>query len=126
MTSVQIGNNISQGSIRNFMQRAQPGFIQAVQLPDISASVQLGQNYPDPFVSIAIIPVTLHENCHVLLEIFDAQGLKMMTLLDGWESAGETTVVLDRTMLIPGTYRYQLTAATNTGKKVLSRYLTIL
>lgn len=49
---------------------------------------RLYQNYPNPFNSTTRIPFSLDTSGNVKIEIFDATGRKVRTLVDGFYSAG--------------------------------------
>ena len=75
----------------------------------------LGQNYPNPFNPSTIIPYQLAATSQVRLEIFNALGQRMATLVDGVQSAGAYQAQWDGTdasgqAVAAGVYLYRLTA----------------
>ena len=74
----------------------------------------LGQNYPNPFNPSTIIPYQLAATSQVRLEIFNALGQRMATLVDGVQSAGAYQAQWDGTdasgqAVAAGVYLYRLT-----------------
>lgn len=76
----------------------------------LPAEYSLGQNFPDPFNSETIIPLTLPQRSRVLIELFDLQGRKAMTVYDGNCGAGKVQVRLNAASLAAGIYFYRLFA----------------
>ena len=72
--------------------------------------INLEQNFPNPFHSLTTIGFTLGASGHVLLEIFDPSGARVMTVSDEVMKKGRHEVVLDRSALqLPnGLYFYIL------------------
>ena len=75
----------------------------------------LGQNYPNPFNPSTIVPYQLAATSQVRLEIFNALGQRMATLVDGEQSAGSYQAQWDGTdasgqAVAAGVYLYRLTA----------------
>ena len=52
----------------------------------------LRQNYPNPFNASTIIRYEMPEDCDVVLTIFNLQGQKVRTLIDGSRNAGIHTI----------------------------------
>jgi hypothetical protein len=71
-------------------------FVSDVKLENSSIpdKFDLSQNYPNPFNSTTKFQFNIKQLSHINLELFDINGQKMRTLLDG--------------ELYPGTYSYQL------------------
>jgi hypothetical protein len=80
----------------------------AVEIP---SGYSLGTNYPNPFNPLTVIPYTLREPGKVFLGIFNLQGALLTTLVDGWESLGDHSVLFDAGALPSGIYFYELRAA---------------
>lgn len=73
----------------------------------------LRQNLPNPFKATTVIEYDLTEATAVRLEVFDASGRLVRTLLDESQSAGrhEATwagITQDGTTAVPGVYLYRL------------------
>jgi len=93
-------------------------------VPDVlPARVTLFQNHPNPFNPRTTIEFTLPTDSHVLLEIFDARGRRVRTLLDLPRSAGPHSVSFDGADLTSGIFLYRLTtdAGVETRKMLLLR-----
>ena len=87
---------------------------------------QLAQNYPNPFNPSTTIEFTLSRNAAVSLEIYNALGQRVRTLVDGPTKAGQHAVEWDGTddakaHLSSGVYFYRLTidGASDVRKMVL-------
>jgi hypothetical protein len=70
------------------------GFITGVQDdgPIPVASVILNQNYPNPFNPRTTLTYVLPRSAHVRLAVYDTEGRRVRTLVDGVEPAGEHRV----------------------------------
>ncbi len=85
------------------------------------ASVRLSQNYPNPFNPSTIIPFAVASETVALLEVFNAVGERVATLVDGKISAGAHEVRFDGTGFPAGMYFYRL--RTSTQSKTLPMIL---
>lgn len=74
-------------------------------LPKFSS---LSQNYPNPFNPITTIEFKLHNHEHVILEVFNLLGQKVVTLVDGPMNAGTHVIKFDANALSSGMYVYTL------------------
>ena len=97
----------------------------AVSTP--ATALCLYQNNPNPFNPATRIAWYLDERSHVRLEVFDAAGRRVATLVDGVREAGDHEVVwngtgTERESVASGVYLYRLTA----GKKTLTRKAVLL
>ncbi len=83
----------------------------------------LNQNYPNPFNPSTNIAFMLAKAGEVKLEIFNALGQKVATLVNGRMAAGQHTVAWDARDVPSGLYFYKLEAAAfkQTRKMVLMR-----
>lgn len=75
---------------------------------------ELKQNYPNPFNPDTRIDFTIPEAQNVKLEVFNSNGQKVRTLIDGYLTAGEHTVEWNATdesgeKVASGIYLYRLT-----------------
>lgn len=77
---------------------------------EIPTQITLQQNYPNPFNPSTNIHYILKNNGPVLLEVYDALGRKVQTLVDGYREAGSHFAVFDAKELASGIYFYRLEA----------------
>ena len=68
----------------------------------------LYQNFPNPFNPTTTIKYYLPINYYVTLNIYNIFGEKVVTLVNGLQSAGEHSVIFDGRKLSSGVYLYQL------------------
>ena len=62
---------------------------ESIQAPN---SYELSQNYPNPFNSLTTINYQLPGNTHVIINIYNARGEQVKTLVDEYKTAGYYTV----------------------------------
>ncbi len=76
-------------------------------------AVHLAQNYPNPFNPSTIVQYQLAQPSEVKLELFDALGRKIATLVSARQSAGAYSYTLNATQfnLSSGVYLYRLQAS---------------
>jgi hypothetical protein len=84
---------------------------------DVSTDVYAGisafgleQNHPNPFNDYSTITFSLREEQHVLLEVYDALGRKVQTLVDKRYGPGSHHEGVEAKGLEPGLYSYRLQA----------------
>lgn len=82
----------------------------------------LAQNHPNPFNPRTSIDFVLAADSRVRLEIFDARGRRVRTLVEGLLPAGPHTRVFEGADLTSGLYLYRLT----TDEGVLQRKMLLL
>lgn len=73
----------------------------------------LDQNFPNPFNPTTNISFTIPQSSDVKLEVFNALGQKVATLVNGSRNAGSHTVTFDASRFASGVYLYRLTSGTN-------------
>ena len=89
---------------------------------EIPQTLQLSQNYPNPFNPSTMIDFALPKAAQVTLEVYNMLGQKVVTLENGYLSAGQHSVSFDASDLSSGIYLYRLQA----GSQVLTRSLTLV
>ncbi|MBD3615118.1 MAG: T9SS type A sorting domain-containing protein [Gracilimonas sp.] len=83
-------------------------------------AVELGQNYPNPFNATTNIPYTLPKDSFVRLEIYDALGKWIQTLVNGDKQRGKYVQQLQANEFSSGIYIYRiLVDGTAKSKKLL-------
>ncbi len=82
--------------------------VKPAELPVKNCS--LAQNYPNPFNSRTCIRFRVPEEGNVTLYIFNVQGQRVKTLVDGVKRAGQHEVTFDASGLTTGLYFYKLSA----------------
>jgi hypothetical protein len=87
----------------------------------------LSQNYPNPFNPETVIAYSLAREGNVRLEIFNLLGQSVIVLADGWNPAGQRTVVWDGTdsggrQVASGVYFYRL----QSGPETISRKMVLM
>lgn len=102
---------------------AKEGIIDEYEAMSNPAQFALLQNYPNPFNSSTVIRYNLSGEGHVILEIFDALGQKIKTVLNKFQQAGTYEVFFEANDLSSGVYLYRITAGNNIDSKkfVLTR-----
>ncbi len=71
-------------------------------------SYELNQNYPNPFNPSTNITYSIPESGDVTLEVFNIQGQRVATLVNGRQSAGSHMATFDASNLASGVYTYRL------------------
>jgi hypothetical protein len=83
-------------------------------------AVTLNQNYPNPFNACTKINFDLTGDEYVRLDIFDILGRKVATLVDGFMSAGQHSILWDASAKPSGIYYYALCVGQRTVAKRMS------
>ncbi len=68
----------------------------------------LSQNYPNPFNSKTLIRFSVKKKCHVLLELYNIQGRRVLTLTDREYAAGWHQLLFESFNLPSGIYFYKI------------------
>ncbi|KAA3617008.1 MAG: T9SS C-terminal target domain-containing protein [Calditrichaeota bacterium] len=87
-----------------------------------SPDFQLFQNYPNPFNPITTISFELKKANHIILDVYDMNGRKIVALINREQKAGQYSVTFDATGLASGVYLFNLNVAgkfKKTGKMIL-------
>jgi hypothetical protein len=82
----------------------------ATDLTDIPDTFKLEHNYPNPFNPATKIPYQLPKKSDVKIEIYDALGRHVATLVDKSKKAGYHTVQWDAGGQASGVYLYRISA----------------
>ncbi|MDW8466140.1 MAG: T9SS type A sorting domain-containing protein [Chloroherpetonaceae bacterium] len=86
----------------------------------------LEQNYPNPFNPTTNIPYQLKERAKVKLEIYNALGQKVATLVDAVQERGNYAPTFNASALSSGVYFYRLTAQGSRETFVQTRKMMLL
>ena len=87
---------------------------------DVPKDYALYQNYPNPFNPTTVIRYQLSVVSNVKLELYNAIGEKIATLIDGKQDAGVYNVTFNGDKYSTGIYFYRLTANGADGKIFVS------
>jgi hypothetical protein len=84
----------------------------AVSLSEIAeaGATELGESYPNPFASQTLVPFVLKEAGHVRLQVFDALGRPVATIIDEVRSAGRHEVTVQLPGAASGVYFVRMSA----------------
>ena len=87
--------------------------------PQHPGTFALFQNYPNPFNPSTVIEYELMEQCHVSLDLFDALGRKVASLIDNEQGAGFHRYYFStgEFPLSSGLYFYHMRAGTLTAQR---------
>ena len=69
---------------------------------------QLSQNFPNPFRRKTSIKYCVPQKTHIVLAVFESNGNKIQTLVDGIKKAGTYELEFDAKELDVGEYLYKL------------------
>jgi hypothetical protein len=90
------------------------------RVEDVPEGFVLSQNYPNPFNPSTNIAYTLPAASAITLDVFNIQGQKVATLVDGFKQAGAHVATFDASNLASGIYMYRLVSGeTSIVKKML-------
>lgn len=88
----------------------------------VPAEFTLSQNYPNPFNPTTAINYSLPENTFVTLNVYDLNGHKIRTLVNGLQDAGYYGLNFHAGDLPSGVYLYRLTA----GNEVVTKKMVLM
>lgn len=92
----------------------------AVEDGELPTTFALEQNYPNPFNPTTTINFELSKTTHVKLEVFDALGRRVATLVDDQRVAGAHSVEFNARSLASGVYMYRISSGTETQLKIMT------
>ena len=90
--------------------------------PEAVLELQLAQNYPNPFTDETIISFALPEASDVALEVYDALGRRIETLVNKTMVSGNHRIVFNASHLPGGIYFYRL----QTGETLLTMPMNLV
>lgn len=88
----------------------------------LSRQLSLKQNYPNPFNPGTTIEFSIPTDSYVKINIYDALGREVKTLIDQNLSAGSHSFILDASELTAGIYFYKL----QSGNKTVIKKMNLL
>ena len=86
-------------------------------IPAPITTITLSQNYPNPFNPNTYISFNMPMSKHVLLEIYNTLGQKIITLVDNYLSAGDHIIEFDGRQLTSGVYLYRIQTSDHSAVK---------
>jgi len=87
---------------------------------NIIKSYKLYQNYPNPFNPSTVIGYTIPEESQVRIDIFNAIGQRVTTLVNGMKMSGNYEIRWNAANLSSGVYFYSIKSTGNSGKDFFS------
>ena len=84
------------------------------------------ENYPNPFNPQTTLRITLSEEAHVRLTVYDVLGREITVLVEGTRLAGTHEARFDGSRLPSGLYVYRLTVTGEGGPQETTGRLTLL
>ena len=88
-----------------------------------AASLELGQNHPNPFQAATFIDYQIPCGSDVRLRIYDVCGREVRTLVDGFRPAASYSLRFDAGSLPSGIYFYGLSAG---GRPCVTRRMVLV
>jgi hypothetical protein len=89
---------------------------------ELPSRLTLHQNYPNPFNPSTQIGYELPESADVRLDVYNVQGQRVATLVNGRQTAGAHSLSFDASNLASGVYVYRL----QSGGNVITRTMTLI
>jgi hypothetical protein len=105
----------AEGLLISSIQHLPPSGVSNPMQPFGPYTFKLHPAYPNPFNASTILEFEVHVPSIVRLEVFDTAGNLVVTLVEGWRSAGLHEVALHGSKLASGVYLCRLQAASNTA-----------
>lgn len=88
----------------------------------VPSEFSLAQNFPNPFNPGTMIRFSIPESGSVSLKLFDAIGSEIITIFDGYKTAGNHEIYFNAADLSSGVYLYRITA----GNKSITKKLILM
>lgn len=88
--------------------KGEPTSVQDLATSD--GSVRCDAPYPNPVRDVATLRLTISQQQHVRMDVFDARGFHVTTLVNDTRDAGEHMVTFDAAQLPGGSYHVQVRA----------------
>ena len=110
---IDLANGVQSGSLYvDFIRCTYPGWtaIEELDHDAIPSDFMLEQNYPNPFNPTTAINYSLAQNAEVELSIYDINGRKIATLIEGMQAAGAYSLKFNASTMPGGVYIYRLQA----------------
>lgn len=92
----------------------------------VPSKFELSQNYPNPFNPTTTIEFSLPQSAKVNIEVYNALGESVSTLIDGNMNAGVHRINWNASSLSSGIYFYRITAKSNEKTFIDSRKMVLL
>ncbi len=92
-------------------------YSQAVQVNMRTGNFLVAQNFPNPFNPVTTINFEIPTNNRVTLNIYNALGEKIATILDDFKQAGRYSIPFNASGFSSGVYFYKLTSGAFTVQK---------
>ena len=86
-----------------------------------TASIELGQNFPNPSRAATQIPLEISKTTFIKIEVYNLIGAKVITLINKELPAGRHEIKFDTSQLKSGVYLYRLTS----GDQRFTRRMTV-
>ena len=103
-------------SFQKLISGATPNWVQKISLEfegrNQPVTIELFQNFPNPFNSQTYITYNLPEAGPVTLEVFSILGQRVISIEKGFEEAGSHTILLNPEGLSSGVYLYRISGKT--------------
>ncbi len=80
---------------------------------NVASTLEISQNYPNPFSGQTYVQVTLNESANLSMEVYTLTGQKVAMNDYGYKTAGSHTITIDGSQLTTGIYFYTISAGDN-------------
>ncbi len=119
---------LQDNSINGFIGKSAPPHVRLnlnrssnnVGIEENTLTMELGQNFPNPFNGVTTISYTLTSNETIAIEVTDVTGKVIAVLNQGTKAAGSYTTTFDSSNLEAGVYFYTLSNGTSSTTKSMT------